>query len=48
MNPVQKRLSCKNHKPTYENQNSGGIVYFCLQCGWRGQFGVSIERKQER
>jgi RNase P subunit RPR2 len=48
MNPVQKRLSCRNHKPTFEKQDGGSVTYFCGQCGWRGRFGVSSAAKAGR
>jgi len=46
MNPVEKRLRCANHKPTFEKQDGGSVTYLCGKCGWRGRFGVASDRKQ--
>lgn len=45
MNLLERKLRCTNHKPTFEAQSGGGVVYFCGKCGWRGRFGVAAERK---
>lgn len=41
MNVKEKKRKCKKHKPTFEKENGGAIIYVCARCGWRGQFTVS-------
>lgn len=45
MNSVSRKYSCKNHKPTFEDQGGGSVTYFCGSCGWRGRFNVTSDRK---